>query len=394
MKKDGLKNKFGLNEWTGAVGDLGTTLPLAFALVVINGFPPERIFFLWGIVYVLSGWIFKVPLSVQPLKAMAVIAIAKGYSPELISSTAFFYGILFVVLSLTGAISWLQKWFSPALVKGIQLGIGLILAQKAIQLVLEKGFLLSMPDSSLYAGIGLLLASILILSVFQFKFNFPVALILIVISIIGVRLFGADESVAASIGSPASFTIPKFSILFDAIIYLILPQIPLTLGNAVYAANDACHTFWKNQSTRVNTKRLSASIGLSDFMIGLFGGFPVCHGAGGIGAHAQFGAKTGGATIIIGSVFILFALITPISNFLFFIPVPLLAAMLLFDSYRMGILVKKLGLSPQLTVAVLVGLISFITRNLTIALIAGLVAEQMIKFINSKKLVNEENAET
>ncbi len=74
--------------------------------------------------YILTGWLYKVPVSVQPLKAMAVIAISSGISIEMLSGTSFFYGILLIVLSLTGAIRWLQKWFSPALVKGIQLGIG------------------------------------------------------------------------------------------------------------------------------------------------------------------------------------------------------------------------------------------------------------------------------
>ncbi|MCH6574106.1 MAG: putative sulfate/molybdate transporter, partial [Bacteroidetes bacterium] len=117
-------------------------LPLAFALVVFNGFGISRLFLLWGVMYILTGWLYKVPVSVQPLKAMAVIAISSGISIEMLSGTSFFYGILLIVLSLTGAIRWLQKWFSPALVKGIQLGIGLILAQKAIEMVIEKGFLL------------------------------------------------------------------------------------------------------------------------------------------------------------------------------------------------------------------------------------------------------------
>ena len=169
-------NKLNLHEFSGAVGDLGTLLPLAFALVIVNGFPPERLFLLWGIVYVFTGWYFKVPVAVQPLKAMAVIAIAKGFSMEMLSITAFFYGILLLILSITGLINFLQRVFTPGLVRGVQLGIGLILAQKAIQLVVEKGILLNFTGSSLSISILLLIAATAIISIFQFKKKIPIAL--------------------------------------------------------------------------------------------------------------------------------------------------------------------------------------------------------------------------
>jgi len=86
-----LRNRFGLSELSGAVGDLGTVLPLAFALVVFNGFPAARLFLLWGLAYVATGWYFKVPISVQPLKAMAVIAITAGFSPDTLATTAVMY---------------------------------------------------------------------------------------------------------------------------------------------------------------------------------------------------------------------------------------------------------------------------------------------------------------
>ena len=384
MFRDGLKNKFGLNEWSGAIGDLGTTLPLAFALIVINGFAPERIFFLWGVIYVAAGFVFKVPVSVQPLKAMTVIAIAKGYAPELMSTTAALYGVLFIILSFTGAINWLQKWFSPAMISGIQLGIALILAYKAVGLVVDKGLLLNLPESSLAIGIGMLIAALVIIGIFQFRYNFPVTIILIVLSVIVVPLAGYHLDNTVTSGSLVSFTIPDFTFLSDAVIFLILPQLPLTLGNSVFAANSACHSFFNKQASRVSDKRLAASVGFSDVLIGLLGGFPVCHGAGGIAAHAQFGAKTGGAIIIIGTVFILLAIISPLSGLLFLIPVPLLGAMLLFDSYKLGRLIVRLKSKPEYAVAVLVAVISFATRNLTVALAAGLLTEFLIKYLQRK----------
>lgn len=376
----GLKNRFSLSEFSGALGDLGTLLPLAFALVIYNDFPPARLFLLWGIAYLVSGWYYKVPVSIQPLKAMAVIAIAKGYSADFLSATAVFYGLLLIFLSASGVIRWLQNWFSPALVRGIQLGIGLILAQKAIALVQDKGFLLHHQSLPLSAGIGMLLIVLTILYFFQFKKGYPVAITLVGVSILVVALLRIEPLESAEGMAAVLPSLPHWSYFADALIFLMLPQLPLTLGNAVFAANDACHALWGQQAKRVNPTRLSMSIGLSDTVIGLLGGFPVCHGAGGIGAHAQFGAKTGGATIIMGSILIICGLFSPLSTFLFLIPVPLLGAMLLFDSWRMMTLIQRLQKRMEIFIAVLVGGISFFTRNLSLALAAGFLVELSWKF--------------
>ncbi|NOY58428.1 MAG: hypothetical protein GXO75_05790 [Calditrichaeota bacterium] len=380
---DGLKNRFNRNEWSGALGDLGTLLPLAFALMIYNGFPPARLFFLWGLVYVVSGFFYKTPVSVQPLKAMSVIAIATGFTPAQLSSTAFFYGLLMVLLALGGVIDFLKRLFSPALVRGIQLGIGFILAQKAIQLVLDKGLLIHYDSLPLWWAIGLLVAAFFLLVHLPNRWRTLVIILLIGLSILLVKVLGLDP-IEHPAASPAKWTSPDFSFLIDAFFLLMLPQLPLTLGNAVFAANDACHTLWGGQASRVTPKRLGLSIGVSDMIIGLLGGFPICHGAGGMAAHARFGAKTGGATIIIGSLFVLLSLFPRAAPALFYIPVPFLGAMLLFNSWQMMTLFLRLEAEQDKAVAILVGLVSFFTRNLTVALAAGFFIEKSIYLIKLK----------
>jgi SulP family sulfate permease len=159
----------------------------------------------------------------------------------------------------------------------------------------------------------------------------------------------------------------------------MIPQLPLTLGNAVFAASDSCHSVWGNQAERVSPFRLGLSIGISDLFIGLFSGFPVCHGAGGIAAHAQFGGKTGGTTIIIGMILIFIAVFKPFTAILFLIPVPILGAMLLFDSWRMIILFKKNTVKIEIAIALIVGIISFLSRHLALAIVFGIILESGIK---------------
>ncbi len=377
--KQPLKNRFGLSEWSGAVGDLGTLLPLAFALCVFNGYPSARIFFLWGIAYLVTGWYFKVPISIQPLKAMAVIAIAMGFSPELLASTAFFYGIIFLALSWSGTLRWLGKWFSPSLVSGIQVGIGLILAHKAIELAISQGLFLGMVNSSMWLNVLILLSVLLILGYFQFYRKTPIILLLIFGGLAISFMSGSPARPEVSGGAAFAFTVPQFSFLLNSLVLLILPQIPLTIGNAVFAASDACHSFWQDRSERVNPSRLGFSISLNNIFIGLLGGFPVCHGAGGIAAHAQFGGKSGGTTMIMGSILILVAVVSPITGFLFLIPIPILAAMLLFDSGRMVALIQRLNQKIDLLIAIIVGILSFATKNLLIAVLVGFFIEQLYR---------------
>ena len=274
--------------------------------------------------------------------------------------------------------------FSPALIRGVQAGIGLILLHKAIELVLDHGLYIHEDAGSLFINIFLLLLTVILLSVFQLWKQKPAGLILILLGIGYTLVSGNTGSTTAPSGQVIQPQLPVLSFLIPAFIYLIFPQLPLTLGNAVYAADDACHVFWQEQAKRVSPTRLGLSIGTGDAIIGLLGGFPMCHGAGGIAAHAKFGGKTGGTTIIIGGLLVLSSLIKPLSGFLFYIPVPILAALLVITSFGLLILIRRLHHYIEYITALTVGLISYLTRNLFIALVAGFVMEYLLKLIVKK----------
>lgn len=373
-----LKNQFGISEFRGAVGDLGTTLPLAFLLIMTNGFPAARIFFLWGLAYIAVGFFYKVPISIQPLKAMAVIAVTSGFTASMLSSAAVLYGLLLLILSTTGLIKWIQQWFSQSLIRGIQLGIGLLLAGKAWDLISGQVLYLNGTDE-LGSWILVLAGGILlVLMLSKWLFKRSVALEIIVASLIISLLFGVPFVVDEAGGSAWLWSLPNWSSWWSLVVLLIIPQLPLTLGNAVYAADDACHKFWPEQSERVTPTRLASSIGILDIIIGLLGGFPVCHGAGGIAAHHRFSGKTGGTVIILGVVLVLLALTQTFNTLLFLIPIPVLGVLLLFDSWQMMVLMRYLPERKQIFIALLVGITSFFTRNLSIALLAGFVMERLL----------------
>jgi hypothetical protein len=160
---------------------------------------------------------------------------------------------------------------------------------------------------------------------------------------------------------------------------LMIPQLPLTLGNAVYAASEACRRFWPERAARASAARLATTIGGSNVLIGLLGGFPICHGAGGIAAHERLGGRTGGTTIILGAALVALALIPGGGQLLFLIPVPILGALLLWDSWAMVEVLGACDDLPQGLVAVTVGLLGWATHRLTIAVAIGAAAEWLLR---------------
>jgi Molybdate transporter of MFS superfamily len=88
--------------------------------------------------------------------------------------------------------------------------------------------------------------------------------------------------------------------LFIGAVFLALPQVPLTLGNAVIAITEENNRLFPQRP--VNEGKIATSTGLMNLLSASLGGVPMCHGAGGMAGLVQFGARTGGAVVILGIV--------------------------------------------------------------------------------------------
>src|SRR5690242_728601 len=71
-----------LAEISGSLGDLGTLLPLMTALVLTNSISLSSTLLFTGAANILTGVAFGVPLPVQPMKAIAAVAIARKFTIE------------------------------------------------------------------------------------------------------------------------------------------------------------------------------------------------------------------------------------------------------------------------------------------------------------------------
>jgi len=99
---EGSRFRFTLHEVAGSVADLGVMVPIVILLIVKNGMNPTAVLLLAGLLYIVSGLVFRMPVPVQPLKAVSIIAIASGLSPSVIAAAGILMGIILLLLSSTG----------------------------------------------------------------------------------------------------------------------------------------------------------------------------------------------------------------------------------------------------------------------------------------------------
>ncbi len=130
--------KFNRMELAGSLGDLGTLLPIAIGMVLINGLNPIGIFFAIGFFYIFSGIYFGVTVPVQPMKVIGAYAIATSMSASQISASALMMGGLLLTLGLTGGIEAIRKLTPKAVIRGVQLSTGVLLISSGIKFIIGK----------------------------------------------------------------------------------------------------------------------------------------------------------------------------------------------------------------------------------------------------------------
>ena len=125
--------RFDRNELAGSFGDVGTDLPLIFGMILAARLDAASVLIVFGLCQVLTGLVYRLPMPMQPLKAMAVLVIAGGVSSGELFGGGLAIGLVMLALSLTGGLEWLAARIPLAVVRGIQLGLGLfVLAVNAL----------------------------------------------------------------------------------------------------------------------------------------------------------------------------------------------------------------------------------------------------------------------
>lgn len=344
--------RFDRNELAGAFGDLGTDLPLVVGVTLAAGLDATSVLVMFGLMQVLTGLRYRIPMPVQPLKAMAAIVIAQGLDGSILYGAGLAIGLSMFVLSISGAVDWLARIVPKSVVRGIQFGLGLQLAGLALGRYIQAD---GVP------GYALALLAFVIAVAFLGNRRYPAALLIVAVGFVYAFAFQLEvPTLLEGFGfALPSFQVPSWQAILTGFVVLALPQIPLSLGNSILATRQIAEDLFP--ARRLTTRQISLTYGLMNLINPFFGGIPTCHGSGGMAGHYAFGARTGGSVIIEGALYAFVGLFfgRGFEAVVAVFPLPVLGVILLFEGVALMRLMRdSVSSARDLTVVLLVGLIA------------------------------------
>jgi sulfate permease, SulP family len=366
--------RFDRHEISGGLGDCGLLIPIAVALIAINGIGATAAFGGAGLAYIATALYFRVPFPVQPLKAFAAAAIALQLSPQVIAAGALLMAAAMALLAASRAAGWLAARFPLVLVRGIQASVALLLAKAAVELA-ERGNWSGLSPIPIAASAALAIACCAVLFWARASGIPGTPIVLAVGAAVGLAVGGAPGGI--EFGPQAlGVSVPDGAAFGTALTTLVLAQLPLTFGNSVVATVDVEREYFGLRARRVRAGAVASSIAAMNLVAGLFGTLPMCHGAGGATAHYKLGARTAGATLAAGSLFVTLAIVfgATLPRLLEVLAPGALAGMLGFVAIQHGLLAMRLDRAADRALAAGVGAVTLWTGNLAIGFGCGVAA--------------------
>jgi MFS superfamily sulfate permease-like transporter len=287
------RNVYDVGELGGAFGDLGTFVPFVVGYLAVTGLDPGNILVPFGLAQIAVGLFYRTPLAVQPMKAIASAAVSQPtvVTAGAIQAAGLFTGVLWLALGLTGVASRLARLAGRPVVNGLVLGLALALGLEGVRMAAAD------PVVGFVAGAVVLT----LLS----RAAARTMLVLLALGL-GIALARTPALAADLAGAAWDWRLPALGLhelgwrdAVTGVVVLALPQAALTFGNAVVATAEENNTVFPDRP--VTVRRLAVNHGLMNLLGAALGGVPMCHGAGGMAGHLRFGARTGGALVILGA---------------------------------------------------------------------------------------------
>ena len=364
------KNRYDLAELAGAFGDLGTLIPFVAAYISVVKMDPAGILLAFGSMLVVAGLVYRTPFPVQPMKAIGAAAITQtGAMASLTAGTVMgagvVTGVLWLVLAATGLARRLTRWVPRPAMLGVVMGLGFSFMLEGIRMMSQQPWL----------GAALLLLTLVLLA----RSRIPAMLILLVV---GAALALVEQpalmtELAAIQVSPhlPTFSWPTltWNDLWIGALFLALPQLPLTFGNALISITEENNRLFPDRP--VTEKRVAFSTGLMNLWSSALGGIPMCHGAGGMAGHVQFGARTGGSSVMLGVLLLAtgFFLADSVALLFKLFPTVVLGVILFLAGVQLALNSKEVG-GDKVDRFVVLTTAAFAVRNVGIAVLFGILA--------------------
>ncbi len=354
------------HEIAGSLGDMGTFLPLLVGMAVQNGLDFGASLFFAGLFNVVTGLIFSIPMAVQPMKAIATVAITSKLPVSQILAAGITVSAIVLVLGLTGLIDALNRAIPRSVVRGLQLALGLSLLMKGLQMITGTGAWIG-ADSYVTASA----AALVVLALFSARI--PSALVLFAAGL--VIAVWKDASVLRLVH--LDWTLPHWTPIAwrdftHAFPVAALPQIPLTTLNSVIAVCALSTELFPDRAA--TPRRVSVSVGLMNLVAGWFGGMPMCHGAGGLAGQYRFGARTNGSILFLGGAKMIVAVLFGASLMALCraFPGSLLGVMLAFSGIELSLVTRDQRTRTDTTIMLLTAGACLGADNVAVGFVLGL----------------------
>ena len=354
--------RFTLEEISGSFGDSITVIPLLIGIGITTEASLAHMLFFFAVFQIANGLFYKLPMPVEPMKALAALAIAGTLTYQEILAAGIALGVMLLFSGTFGVMKWLDDFVPISVVRGIQLGLALILLETSAGYITENVWLAA-------TGIVIVLAFLLLKKRLSIP-NLSAFIVLLLGVGVGIYFNGPPEITLMEL---PKFSFPGLASFPKGIVLGALPQFFLSVGNAILATS---LLFKDLLDQKVNPDRLSQSMGVMCILASLFGGFPACHGSGGLSGQYRFGARTGGSNLILGTIYLGVAFIAGSGDFLSFYPVAALGALLVFIALELASAGAK---TDNWTTTLIVAVLSFMT-NLAIGFAAGLTVEKVSNY--------------
>ncbi|MBC7189372.1 hypothetical protein H5U35_04055 [Candidatus Aerophobetes bacterium] len=278
--------EFSIRELAGSMGDFGTLFPLAVGYIAVCGLNPTGFLVMMGAVNIATGLIYRLPMPLQPMKVLAVMAIAQKWSPSMVYASAFGMGIIWTFFAATGLMELIARFTPTSVTRGIQVALGILLAIQALKMIFSWWL------------VGLI--SIAIVLFLRENRYAPASIVLMILGFLVIAVKGRITQISLpgfNFPPLTGFTLQE---VWQTLVLAGFAQLPLTATNAVIATSALIKKYFPEKP--VSEKKLSLNMGLMNLVSPFFGGMPMCHGAGGLAGQYYFGARTGGTNIIEGTI--------------------------------------------------------------------------------------------
>lgn len=320
----------------------------------------------YGLMQLLTGFVYRMPMPVQPLKAVATLVITQRIAADVIYGSGLAIGVAMLLLTALGGITLLARIVPKSVIRGIQLGLGIQLASLALRDYVAA-------DQAL--GYGLAAAAFVITLALIRNRQVPAALVVVALGL--VYAFAFKLSVGEFVSS-AGFHLPQLhrptlADVATGFLVLALPQLPLSLGNSILATRQIAEDLFPG--AKLSVKKIGFTYAVMNLISPFFSGIPVCHGSGGFAGHYAFGGRTGGSVVLYGALFMALGLFfgDSFGRIVDVFPLPMLGILLLFEALALATLVRDLGAErSDFFIAVLVALCAaFLPYGYIVGLVVG-----------------------